>query len=127
MDVKEIAKELVEGCRAGSARVRENLDKLYAKDAVSVEAADMGGQGRETHGVDAIHGKHAWWENAMDEHSNEVIGPFFFGGDQFSAMFRVDATDKESGNRFQMEEIGVYHVKDGKIVREEFHYAVNAD
>lgn len=126
MELKEIARELVAGCRAGNAAVRANLDRLYADDAVSVEAADMGGQGRETHGVEAIHGKHDWWENAMEEHSTEVIGPFYFGDSQFSAMFKVDATDKQSGERFQMEEIGVYHVKDGKIVREEFHYAVEA-
>ena len=126
MELKEIAQELVNGARAGAAKVRENLDKLYAEDAVSVEAADMGGQGRETHGIKAIHGKHDWWENAMEEHATEVSGPFYFGDEQFSAIFKVDATDKQSGDRFQMEEIGVYHVKDGKIVREEFHYAVEA-
>ena len=124
MDLKDIAKELVAGCRAGNAKVRENLDKLYAEDAVSVEAADMGGMGRETHGRAGIHGKHDWWENAMEEHSTTVTGPFYHGDDQFSVMFEVDATDKESGNRMQMQEIGVYHVKDGKITREEFHYAV---
>ena len=124
MELKEIAQQLVDGCRAGAAKVRENLDNLYAEDAVSVEAADMNGQGRETHGIKGIHGKHDWWENAMEEHKNEVVGPFYFGEDQFSTLFKVDATDKESGKRFQMQEIGVYHVKDGKIVREEFHYAV---
>lgn len=124
MNLKEIAKELVEGCRAGGARVRENLAKLYADDAVSVEAADMGGQGRETHGKAGIHGKHDWWDNAMDEHATRITGPFYHGEDQFSVLFEVDATDKESGKRFQMQEIGVYHVKDGRIVREEFHYAV---
>jgi len=124
MDVKDIAKALVEGCRAGGAKIRENLDTLYADDAVSVEAADMGGQGRETHGKPGIHGKHDWWDNAMEEHSSEVIGPFYHGENQFSVLFDVDATDKESGKRMQIKEIGVYHVADGKITREEFHYAV---
>lgn len=124
MDMKEIAKELVAGCRAGGAKVRENLDALYSEDAVSVEAADMGGQGRETHGKAGIHGKHDWWDSSMEEHSTKVVGPFYHGEDQFSVMFEVDATDKESGKRFQMQEIGVYHVADGKITREEFHYAV---
>ena len=124
MDVKDIAKALVEGCRAGGAKIRENLDTLYADDAVSVEAADMGGQGRETHGKPGIHGKHDWWDNAMEEHSSEVIGPFYHGENQFSVLFDVDATDKESGKRMQIKEIGVYHVADGKITREEFHYSV---
>ena len=125
MDVKEIARALADGCRAGGAKVRENLDALYADDAVSVEATDMSGNGRETAGKAGIHGKHDWWDGAMEEHRTEVAGPFYHGEDQFSLLFSVDATDKESGNRFQMQEIGVYHVKDGKIVREEFHYAVD--
>ena len=45
MDLKQIAEELVAGCREG--RAKENLDKLYAADAVSVEAADAMGMGRE--------------------------------------------------------------------------------
>ena len=48
MTLKEIADELVAGCR--EERTRENLDKLYAADAVSVEPTDMGG-GRETVGA----------------------------------------------------------------------------
>ncbi|WP_224814071.1 SnoaL-like domain-containing protein [Hasllibacter sp. MH4015] len=125
MDIKEIAKALADGCRAGAAKVRENLDKLYADDAVSVEAADMGGQGRETVGKSGIHGKHDWWESSMEEHATDVVGPFYHGEDQFSLLFDVDVTDKDSGKRMQMKEIGVYHVKDGKITREEFHYAVD--
>jgi len=125
MELKDIAKELVEGCRAGGAKVRENLDKLYAQDAVSVEAVDMGGQGRETHGLAGIHGKHDWWDSAMQEHGTKVTGPFYHGDDQFSVLFEVDATDTESGKRMQMQEIGVYHVADGKITREEFHYAMD--
>lgn len=122
--MKDIAKALVAGCREGGAKVRENLDRLYAEDAVSVEAADMSGQGRETKGRAGIHGKHAWWDGAMEEHESKVTGPFYHGDDQFSVFFEVDATDKGTGQRFQMQEIGVYHVKGGKIVREEFHYAV---
>ena len=57
MKLKEIADELVAGCREG--RTNANLDRLYAADAVSVEASDMGGQGRETAGLDGIKGKHA--------------------------------------------------------------------
>ncbi len=125
MDLKEIAKELVAGCREGAARIRANLEKLYADDAVSVEAADMSGSGRETHGKPGIHGKHDWWDGAMEEHASTITGPFYHGEDQFSVLFDMDVTDKTSGQRMQMKEIGVYHVKDGKIAREEFHYAVD--
>lgn len=122
MELKEIAQELVDGCRAGNDRVRANLDRLYAADAVSVEAADMSGNGRETHGLDGIKGKHDWWDGAMEEHGWTVHGPFWHGEDRFGAMFEVDVTEKETGKRMQMKELGVYHVKGGKIVREEFFY-----
>ena len=55
MSLSEVANELVAGCREG--RARADLQKLYAADAVSVEAADMGG-GRETHWRVGIDGKH---------------------------------------------------------------------
>lgn len=125
MNLREIAQKLAEGCREGGAKVRENLDALYADDAISVEAADMGGTGRETRGKAGIHGKHDWWDGAMKEHETTVTGPFYHGDDQFSLYFQVDATDLESGKRMQMQEIGVYHVSDGKIVREEFHYLMD--
>ena len=66
MTLQEIAAELVAGCREG--REVENLGKLYADDAVSVEAAVPPGMDREAKGLDAIRGKHAWWDE-----NNEVI------------------------------------------------------
>ncbi|MHA6325626.1 SnoaL-like domain-containing protein [Roseivivax sp. CAU 1753] len=124
MTLQDIGNELVAGCREG--RESENLGKLYADDAVSVEAMCMPGtDSRETAGLDGIRGKHAWWDNAMEVHSNDVSGPFLHGDDRFAVMFRVDATDKDSGNRMQLEEVGIYHVADGKIVREEFYYTMD--
>ena len=37
-------------------------------------------------------------------------------------IFDMDVTNKESGQRMQMREVGVYTVKNGKILREEFFY-----
>ena len=99
MDLKVVANALVAGCREG--REVENLGKLYASDAVSVEAAEQG-MPREAKGLDAIRAKHEWWGNAME----------------------VQGKVKDSGETFDMKEIGVYHVKDGKINREEFFYTV---
>lgn len=111
------------GCREG--RDRENLDRLYAKDAVSVEAMAMEGQdSAETHGLDGIRGKHDWWDNAMEFHSAEIGGPYMHGQDRFAVTFKVDATDKSTGERSIMEEVAVYHIADGKIVREEFFYTM---
>lgn len=120
MTLNEIASELVAGCREN--RARANLQTLYAPDALSVEAADMG-NGRTVTGIAAIEGKHDWWENSMTVHSQKVGGPFGHGEDRFAVTFDVDYTEKATGKRGQMQEVGVYHVAGGKIVREEFFYA----
>jgi ketosteroid isomerase-like protein len=56
----------------------------------------------------------------MEVHSAEVEGPFLHGDDRFAVIFDIDATDKASGQRMPMREVAVYHVADGRIVREEF-------
>ncbi|ETX14545.1 hypothetical protein OCH239_03005 [Roseivivax halodurans JCM 10272] len=121
MDLMSVANELVAGCREG--RERENLDKLYAADAVSVEAHCMPGvDSRETHGLDGIKGKHEWWEQNMEATGGSVDGPFPHGDERFAVVFKVQGRDKNSGKEFDMEEVGIYHVSGGKIVREEFFY-----
>lgn len=120
-DLDRIARELVEGCRNGTAA--ENLDRLYAENAESVEAAaPPGGDSRVARGLQAIKGKHQWWDANHEVHATEVLGPYPHGDDRFGVIFRVDATHKESGQNFKMEEIAIYTVENGKIVREEFFY-----
>ena len=116
----KVANTLVDYCRDG--REAEGLKTLYAKDAVSVEALDMGGQGAETKGLDGIKGKHEWWFGAHDVHSSKVEGPFFHGANRFGVVFDIDVTEKATKQRRKMRELGLYTVKDGKIVREEFFY-----
>lgn len=120
MNLKEIADELVAGCRED--RAKENLSKLYAPDAVSIEAQEMEGMGRETHGVEGIRGKHEWWEGAHEVSGASVSEPYLHGDDRFAVIFEVQGKVKESGEAFDMKEVGIYHVANGKIVREEFFY-----
>ncbi len=120
-DVKTIAVKFFEYCRSGKEEAC--LNELYADDAVSVEAAPMpGADSAEASGLDAIRAKHAWWNTAMDVHSSSAEGPFYHGTDRFGAIFEIDVTNKETNERTQMKELGVYTVADGKIVREEFFY-----
>lgn len=117
MDLKEIATELVAGCREG--RETANLDKLYAPDAVSVEPM---GEDRETRGRDGIHGKHQWWKENFVVHDARVDGPFPGGESQFAVVFWMDAENKQTGERHEMSEVALYTVADGQITREEFFY-----
>lgn len=119
MSIREIAEQLVAGCREG--RERANLEKLYAPDAVSVEGADMG-NGREARGLEAIRAKHDWWESEMEMLDSSIEGPMLHGEDRFAVVFNVKVREKSSGKVTEMSEVGVYHVSDGRIVREEFFY-----
>lgn len=119
MSLKDIANELVAGCREG--REMANLDILYAEDAVSVEAVDQGG-GREAKGLAAIRAKHEWWEGNMTVTGGSVSDPMCHGDDRFAVIFEVEGKENATGNTFAMKEVAIYHVAGGRIVREEFFY-----
>jgi hypothetical protein len=112
MSTQEVADKVVELTRKQAWH--EALETLYGQDIVSVEATQP-----ESRGIEAVRGKVDWWENAMECHSVKVTGPFV-AHDQFVVRYDMDVTDKNSKQRMQMSEIGVYTVKDGKIAREEF-------
>ena len=119
--IQQIGEQLVQHCQAGDSGWC--LDNLYAADAVSVEAVANPETGTaETAGLDGIRGKHAWWDANFEVHSANVDGPYPHGDDRFGVIFELDTTEKASGKRNAMKELAVYHVADGKIVREEFFY-----
>jgi hypothetical protein len=117
MSTEEVAKKVLELTRKQAWY--EALDTLYDDDVVSVEAFSMGGGSPETHGKEGVRGKVDWWVNAMEVHSFDANGPFV-GHDRFVVQFDADVSDKKTKERRQLSEVGVYTVKNGKIVREEF-------
>ncbi|MEM8936055.1 MAG: nuclear transport factor 2 family protein [Pseudomonadota bacterium] len=120
-DLTRVGNALVAHCKAGTTN--QGLDELYADDAVSVEAGDLGGGNVVTSGLAGIKGKHEWWDNAQETHSSEADGPYFHGENRFGVIFSMDGTDRKTGERWNMKEMAVYTVEGGKIVREEFFYA----
>jgi len=121
MTTLEIGKKLVELCRQG--KNHDAMATLYARDIVAVEAGAPPGQSAEAHGLDAVLAKSKWWADNHTVHSANVDGPWP-NGDRFIVRFSYDVTHKPSDRRFQMDEAALFTVKDGKIVREEFFYAV---
>jgi len=117
MTTEEVAKKVVEFVRKQAWY--EALDALYDKDIVSVEARTRDGSSPEIRGADGVRGKIDWWVNEMEVHSFKASEPFV-AHDRFVIQYDADVTEKKSKNRFQMSEVGVYTVKNGKIVREEF-------
>ncbi len=123
MTTAEIANDLAELCRHG--KNMEAIEKYYSEDIVSVESMSAPGMPAEMKGLDTIRGKNQWWLANHEIHSAEVNGPFL-GADQFALEYKFDVTQKASGKRFQMDEMGLYTVANGKIVREHYFYPTGA-
>lgn len=117
MNTEEIGKKVVELVRKQAWH--EAVETLYDKDVISVEAYSAGGGPTETRGIDGVRGKVDWWLDAMEVHSFEADGPFV-ARDRFVVKYDADVSDKKTKARRKLSEVGVYTVKDGKIVREEF-------
>jgi ketosteroid isomerase-like protein len=119
MSTMDIANKLVELCRQGN---NQDAKSMYAADAVSVEAFAPPGMERESKGLAAIQAKGEWWRANHEIHSANVTGPWP-NGDRFVVGFQYEVTNKPSGQRMKMDEVGLYTIANGKIVREEFFYA----
>ena len=119
MTIQEVADKLVKLCSDG--KFEEATETLYAGDVVSMEAGAPPGGSRESKGLDAVKAKGKWWVENHEVHSSKVEGPLV-GATHFAVVFKMDVTFKPKGQRFQMEEVAVYQVADGKIVYEEFFY-----
>lgn len=119
MDTSEVAKAFAALCKAGN--FEEAGERFWAEDVVSLEP--MEGPMARLEGRAAVKGKSDWWYKAHEVHSAEAEGPFVHG-DQFALRFALDVTARESGQRFQMTEIGLYTVRDGKVVEEKFLFGI---
>ncbi len=119
MTTKDIATQYVSLCK--EHKNDTILSELFSKDAVSVEAAAPPGGSAESKGIEAIRGKGKWWVENHTVHEAKIDGPFP-SGDRFCVRFSYDITFKPDGSRRKMDEVGLFTVADGKIVREEFFY-----
>lgn len=96
--------------------------ELYADNAVSIEPAHAAAMGMgNAEGIEAIRKKGEAFNQMVEEmHGGYCTAPVV-GGNFFSVGMGMDCTMKGMG-RSQMDEIAVYEVKDGKIVKEQFFF-----
>jgi hypothetical protein len=119
MTTKAIAKQLVALCRKGQWETAQK--KLYAVQAVCIEAQAMPGSEKETKGRNAIIAKGRNFTAGIEKlHSLKVSEPIV-AEDTFACTMEIDMTMKGQG-RVKMSEVCVYVVKRGKIVSEQFFY-----
>ncbi|MEM6459363.1 MAG: nuclear transport factor 2 family protein [Planctomycetota bacterium] len=120
----EVGRKLVALCQ--EHKDEQAMQELYADDAQHVEACELGpDMPRVTQGKEQLMKNVKQWYEVNEVHSSSTEGPYAHGDDRFAAVMKVDLTSSAgpmAGQRYQMEEVGVYTVADGKITRAEFFY-----
>jgi ketosteroid isomerase-like protein len=114
---REIAEAFARLCKEN--RHEEAGQRFWSDDIVSIEA--MEGPMAHLSGRAAVQGKTEWWVANHEVHGGSTEGPFV-NGDSFALIFELDVTAKQTGQRMQMKEVGIYKVRDGKVVEERFYY-----
>jgi ketosteroid isomerase-like protein len=123
MALADVASGLVKLCRKG--KFLNAVDKYYSVDIVSIEPVDSPHMPAQQSGIEQIREKNKWFEDNFEVHSVQVDGPFL-GKGQFAVRYVLEVTPKASGQRVTMNEMALYSVKNGKVVREEFYYNANS-
>ncbi len=122
MDIYEIAKNCIDLWEKQAWF--EAFDRYYSDDAVNAEPMGWHGIPSEVVGKQAIIEKYKWlteefWSSVDSIKCSE---PYFFGNERFAVAIEHEVTPRQTGERTHLVEIGVYTVRDGKVIREEFFY-----
>ena len=118
MTTQEVANRFHELAQSGQwDKIQE---ELFAENAASIEPPHAQGM-QSVEGIAAIKEKGKQFGEMVEEmHGGYTTAPVV-GGRFFSVAMGMDCTMKGMG-RQKMDEIALYEVKDGKIVREQFFY-----
>jgi hypothetical protein len=117
MTTQEVANRLVELCRQG--QYAQAQEELYAQDVESLEPANS--PMPYAKGMDAIKEKDRQFNESIEEMFGGHVGEPVVAGNFFSLTMGMDVKFKGQ-DRFNMEEVCVYEVKDGKVVKEQFFF-----
>jgi ketosteroid isomerase-like protein len=114
MTIKQIATRMIALC--AKKKFKEARYELYADDAVCFEADN-----KKLKGLKALDRKHEVWMGSMEKIHGLKISKPLINGNFFSIAYTWDVTYKGQ-ERGGWKEIGVYEVKDGKVVLEKYFY-----
>ncbi len=95
-------------------------EEMFSEDAVSIEPSHSPGLQSAT-GMAAIKEKGKKFAEAVEEFHSGFTNPPVVSSNHFACVMGMDVTMKGMG-RMTMDEVAVYQVKDGKIVKEQFFY-----
>jgi ketosteroid isomerase-like protein len=118
MTTKEVANRLYELFQEN--KWMEAQQELFSEDAESIEPKDSPGL-QSVKGIDAIRKKGEDFNNMVEEVHGGWVSEPIVAGKYIAVAMGIDCTYKGMG-RQKMDEIVVYEVKDGKVVKEQFFY-----
>jgi hypothetical protein len=95
-------------------------DELFSKDAISIEPESSRAL-KTAKGITAIKQKAKDFNAMVEEMHGGWCGEPIIAGNFIAFGMGMDVTMKGMG-RMKMDEIAVYEVKDGKIIKEQFFY-----
>jgi hypothetical protein len=98
----------------------EAQEELFSDDAESIEPPKAQGM-QSVKGLDAIKKKGDQFNQMVEEMHGGYVSEPIVAGNYIAFGMGMDVTYKGMG-RQKMDEIAVYEVKDGKIVKEQFFY-----
>lgn len=123
LTTQQVADRLVEQCRKGN--YIEAVLELYADDVISFEPEGINAPTR-TDGFDAVLAKTVRFGNAIElVHAVHISDPIV-SGEHFAVSMHLDVTLTDLG-RMPFDELALYQVSEGRIVREQFFYPVPPD
>ncbi|HSC54556.1 MAG TPA: SnoaL-like domain-containing protein [Phnomibacter sp.] len=96
------------------------VNELFASDCQSIEPSASQGLS-SVQGLDAIRAKGVKFNEAVEEMHGGYSTKPIVASSFFAVTMGMDVTMKGMG-RMKMDEIALYEVKDGKIIREQFFY-----
>jgi len=118
MTTKEVANRLYELFQEN--KWMEAQQELFSEDAESIEPKDSPGL-QSVKGIDAIRKKGEDFNNMVEEVHGGWVSEPVVAGKYIAVAMGMDCTYKGMG-RQKMDEIVIYEVKDGKVVKEQFFY-----
>ena len=95
-------------------------DELYSDDCESIEPPNAPGM-KSAKGREALKQKGKEFQEMIEEMHGGWVSELLVGGNYITCAMGLDVTMKGMG-RVKMDEVCVYEVKDGKVVKEQFFF-----
>lgn len=115
MTTKQIANRLVKLCRSGE--YQKCYQELYSQNIQSIEP-----DGTTAVGFGPMAKKGKEWNASIQKMNSSSVGDPIVNGNWFSLPMSMNVHFKGAKKAIDFNEICVYQVKDGKIVKEQFFY-----